>query len=134
MTDGTGHIALTDEAEVLLRQVHPDQVQENGVPDSSAFMAKAPHNFLLSTRREAVGARRAYEDWTETHASDGTYGISVGEIGQVALSAFDDSADEGMPEGHASVDFTDVPDSQARKRARKLRDAAVQRGRLYPSN
>lgn len=134
MTGVSDHVVLTDVNEVLLRQVHPDQLQANGVPDSSAFMAKQPHNFLLSTRREAVGAQRAYEDWTAEHKSVGTYGVSVGEIHGQQLTAFDDSADDGMPEGHASVDFRGVSDGQAKKRARKLRDAAVARGRMYPAD
>lgn len=133
MSEAGSHTPLIDVEEVLLRQVHPDQMQASGIPDSSAFMAKQPHNYLLSTRRESVGARRAYEDWTEVHDSAGTYGMSVGEIQAQQLSAFDDSADEGMPEGHASVDFRGVSDGQSKKRARRLRDAAVTRGRLYPA-
>ncbi len=132
MSEETAYPELTDDAETLLRQVHPDQVQANGVPDSSAFMAKQPHNYLLSTRREWVGAQQAYEDWTKTHSSVGTYGISVGEIRERELTAFDDSEDPEMPEGHASVDFRGISEGSARKKARKLRDASVARGRLFP--
>lgn len=132
MTEGSVYPVLEDGSETLLRQVHPDQVQENGVPDSSAFMAKQPHNYLLSTRREWVGAKQAYEDWVAEHKSVGTYGITVADIHDVELSAFDDSTDPAMPQGHASIDFRGVSDGAARKRARKLRDRSVQRERIYP--
>lgn len=132
MTEAFDYPVLVDESETLLRQVHPDQLQANGVPDSSAFMAKQPHNYLLSTRREWVGARQAYEDWVREHRSAGTYGVTVSDIHEVELSAFDDSADPAMPDGHASVDFRGVSDGAARKRARKLRDRSVARKRLYP--
>lgn len=133
-TGDDGYPVLADEAELLLRQVHPAQLQVNGEPDSSAFMAKSPHNFLLSTRREFIGAERAYREWVANHESVGTFGVSVGEINRVSLSAFDDSSAPGMPAGHASIDFRGISDSACRKRARKLRDQAVTRGRLFPES
>jgi hypothetical protein len=134
MTTEPSYPLLTQREETLMRQVHPDQVQANGVPDSSAFMAKQPHNYLLSTRREHIGAQQAYEDWIVDHESVGTYGILVADIMDESLTAFDDSTDPNMPDGHASVDFRGVSDGQARKRARRLRDKAVGRGRLYPAD
>ena len=97
----------------------------DGTPDSSNFIGKSNHGYLLSTRREAIGARRAFREWTQDRLSEGTWGIPVGAIIDNGLQAFDDSSRPGAPEGHASVDFRGLSDGVARKKAKKLRDAAT---------
>lgn len=123
---------LTEPEEVLLRQVHPVMRNSDGVISSYAFWADGSHNSLLSTRREHIGAQRAFEDWTKDHESLGTWGISVAEVHAIQLSAFDDSAGEDTPEGHASVDYRAHHAAVQRKKARLLRDAAVSRTCLFP--
>lgn len=123
---------ITNLHEVLLRQVHPSQLLDDGRPDSSAFSAKPSHNYLLSTRREAVTAERAFREWCETNESVGTYGVSVGEAESQGLAAFDDSEEAGQPLGHASIDFRGRSNGQVKQAGRKLRDAAAARGRLFP--
>lgn len=123
--------ALENPDELLLRQVHPDQIKVDGDPSSSAFRPSRSDLGLLSTRREHIGAERAYREWSKDHLSAGTWGMSVEEIETVKLRAFDDSHEPGQPEGHASVDFQSQTNARQNKTGRILRDLSVERGCLH---
>ncbi|OIJ25531.1 hypothetical protein UG56_017180 [Nocardioides luteus] len=98
---------------------------------------------MLSTMRSAVGAAAAHQRWVSAgYESIGTYGVSVEEIDEIevvlddgrtcALQALDD-ADHIEVDDHASIDFTEMPSNgKIRQAARKVRDAAIKRGILYP--
>lgn len=137
----SGPARLTDAGEVLLRQVHPSQC-EDGHVNKEAFNPSARDNLHLSALREAVGAAEAYRRWTEVekYLSAGTWGVSVQEVDaqvftrhedreDVSLRAVDD-ATEALSD-HASIVFSDLSKKQRVQAARKLRDAALQRGCLY---
>lgn len=126
---------LSDKQEKLLRQIHPDQFTVDGQPASSAFLPRASHAGLLSTRRQHIGAERAFREWIENHESRGTWGVTVGEVENASLRAFDDSNESDHPEGHASVDFNSLTTNGLQKRsARVLRDHAVKHGCLHPTS
>lgn len=123
---------LSEKAEQLLRQVHPVQFTVDGGPSSAAFRPNRSDEGLLSTRREHIGAERAYTEWVVSHESAGTWGITVGDVDDASLRAFDDSTEPGQPEGHASVDFTGLTNGAKVKSSRKLRERAVEGGCLHP--
>lgn len=129
-------IVWLTENEVLLRQVHPSQI--NGAePKSAAFRPMKRDQYTLSTRREWVGARQAYEQHRALNLqSVGSWGISVDECASIELNAFDDSALPNTPLGHVSIPFG-IPKRDREKdpelvaKSRTLRDHAIRRGNLY---
>ena len=138
-----GVTRLTNQDEILLRQVHPSWLVD-GAPTKAAFNPTPKDDKKLSTLREGVGAEGAYRRWTVNleRASVGTYGIAVAEVDAttferasdqvaVGLLAVDDAAARGVPD-HASVIFTDLSKEQRVQAARKLRQHAVARGCLHP--
>lgn len=127
----TGLAVLSNEAEVLLRQVHPLQYLVDGKLSSVAFYPSEDDEGVMSTRREEIGAERACLDWLKDHESAGTWGVSVGEFAAHTIEAVDDSSLEGQPEGHASADYTHMEERDRRKKGRKIRDHAWARGPLY---
>jgi len=122
---------ITDNSEVLRRQVHPDQFKD-GKPTSVAFYPSEKDEHRLSTHRGTVPAIECYRRWTVDleRKSVGTYGISVEECLKQELEPVDDSA--MVAPDHASVVF---PDDWSRgtltRRGRILRDAALNRGVLH---
>jgi hypothetical protein len=126
-----GLAPLEDEAEVLLRQVHPLQYLVDGTLSSVAFYPSEDDQGVMSTRRQAIGAERACLDWLEDHESAGTWGVSVGEFAAHTVETTDDSSLPGQPEGHASADYTHMTGGASRKKGRKIRDHAQDRGPLY---
>jgi hypothetical protein len=126
-----GLAPLEDEAEVLLRQVHPLQYLVDGKLSSVAFYPSEDDQGVMSTRREDIGPERACRDWLEHHESAGTWGVSVGEFAAHTVETTDDSSLPEQPEGHASADYTHMAEGARRKKGRKIRDHAWDRGPLY---
>jgi hypothetical protein len=132
MSEPREDVVLAVVSELLYRQVHPAQMP-NGAMSSEAFNPSARDKDLLSTLHERIGPVEAYRRWTEGKGfqSVGTYGISVGEVGEQDLQAIDDSAT--TEPDHVSIDYSSADSKQERKRrSRKLRDAAKARGCLHP--
>lgn len=134
---GDEMVRLTNADEVLLRQVLTDQLnQDTGELTSASFKPGSNDQGLMSTRREAAGAQECFEEWAAERGPgecQGTHGFSVGEAGEAGLPCWDDSMLADRPEHHASVDFRGLSRGQITKRARRLRVAAAERGRLYPT-
>jgi len=120
------------ENELLFRQIHPSHFLEDGAMSSIAFKPGGGDAGHLSTRQQFIGAERAYREWTKSHDSEGTWAVSVGEVVSLGLGAIDDSDKPEMPEGHASIVFDGLANKPVAQKARKLRDAATNRGRLHP--
>ncbi len=123
---------LTNDSEVLHRQVHPNH-HPKGAPSKQAFLPNENDKNLLSTLRGRVSPAECYRRWTVDlgNSSVGTYGVSVGECTLADLSAIDDEAAISVPD-HASVDFSHHETrGQKEQRARKIRAAATSRGILY---
>lgn len=128
--------ALSDPAEVLLRQVHPDLL-DGDQPASSAFLPNSGDEDQLSTDRSSMTtAKDAYDLYVSNNRrSAGTYGVSVGEFRGQGLSCFPDPIESGdtthANPAHARVDFSGFGTSQRKKMAQRLRNAAVSRGVLH---
>lgn len=124
---------LTDPDEVLLRQVHPDQVEGGGI-SKVPFLPRRGDNSMVSTLRGYVSPEEAYRRHTEDHGHEsvGTWGVAVGEGEEHGVPSWDDSCLPESPADHASLDYAQHPAVNQRARvARKLRDAAVARGCLF---
>lgn len=134
VSDGVEWLGAANE--ILYRQVHPLQMKGT-VPASVAFRPSEAHEYTLSTTREFVGARGAYEQHVAAkHESAGSWAITVGECAEVDLDAFDDSKLPGNPRGHVSVPFgIPVAGNPGRKRldsqAQHLKKRAIARGCQY---
>jgi hypothetical protein len=100
---------------------------------SAAFTPSKRDAGMLSTLHGRVGPAEAYRRWTHDKGLDsvGTYGVDVGEVQDVGLSAVDDS--QVTEPDHVSIDFREVPTKgMLTQLGRKLRDAAKSRGCLHP--
>lgn len=117
--------------EVLLRQVHPSQADDDGVPMRVAFEPSDQHGSLLSTKRERVTPEGAYREWVEAgRSSTGTWGVSLGEVTKAELHAVDDEATCGIS-AHAAINFRGESKGEKKRKSRILRDHAVNRTCLY---
>lgn len=130
---------LTDKKELLFRQVHPD-LMDGDVPASSNFKPKKSDNDKLSVDRSSLTtAAKAFELYTSNGLkSVAVYALSVGEFETENISCFEDpvlgSAIAKANPAHSVADFSPHSNSQRDKIAKRLRQKAVARGRLHPSD
>jgi hypothetical protein len=128
---------LTDETELLFRQVHPNWLKD-GQPSSQAFKPTPKDEGKLSTAR---GTKTTAEDAFLHHTdklglqSAGTWAVTVEEIGAnpVPLAAYGDPVTDPVPDpAHAFIEY---PDDRKRieTKAKILRAKAGGRGRLHPN-
>jgi hypothetical protein len=128
---------LTDQAELPLRQVHPNWLKE-GQPSSQAFKPTPKDEGKLSTARGAkTTPENAFVRHTDTLGlqSAGTWAASVEEVEAtpVPLEAYGDPVTEPAPDpAHAFIEY---PDDRkiVETKAKILRAKAGDRGRLHPN-
>lgn len=105
---------------------------KGSIPGKSNFIPTNEDGGALSTRREAMGAKAAYEaSVRDGFASVGTWAVTVAEAHQLELPTHDDEAVDGNPPFHASVHFRDLSRKQIEKRALKLHEHAMSHGCKY---
>lgn len=129
---------LTDEAELLYRQVHPNWLTD-GQPSSQAFKPTAKDDGKLSTARSTLttpeGAYLHHTDALKLRSA-GTWAVTVGEVEAepVPLAAYGDPVDEPIPDpAHAYIEYAN--DRKAiETKAKLLRAKARERGRLHPNH
>ncbi|MCS7466415.1 hypothetical protein NZK35_06970 [Stieleria sp. ICT_E10.1] len=115
---------------ILIRQIHPSFIQDGRV-GSNAFCPTSKDEGKLSTYDgDKIEVEDAWQHYTIDlrHESAGAYGISVGECESLDLSVSEDP--EPFPE-HVLVDFNPHGSSAVKKKGKKLRKFAVDRGWLY---
>lgn len=128
---------LTDDDGVLLRQAHPNFMQGDS-PSSQAFMPTSKDDNKLSVDRSSLTtAKQSYELFTGNgFASKAVYGVTVGEFREQAIPCIGDPLDavEGQEANpaHAFADFKEHTLSRQRTKAKRLKQKALARGRLYP--
>lgn len=123
---------LTDEAEVLRRQVHPSWVKADGTPMSTAFRPGRADENQMSTLRERVPANEAHRRHVEAGLeSAGTWGVLVGSAHAGGAVALDDAGIDGNPPDHASIDCRSMGKGAKERLGEALRDEAVTRGCLF---
>lgn len=133
----TSAAPLSDQQEMLFRQVHPHFVRD-GRPSSQAFRPTKKDEGKLSVARGSLTtAEDAFRHHTERLQlpSAGTWGVLVGECKEQGLQTFPDpvtAPPERFPDpAHAYVDFRGLSTSQAEARGARLTRYAIGRDSLY---
>jgi hypothetical protein len=138
MTATTTAAPLSDDDELLLRQVHPSFVRD-GRPSSQAFRPTNKDAGKLSVARGSLttpaAAFELYRMGLEL-PSAGTWAVSVGECREQGLNVLPDpliSPPEKVPDpAHALVDFAAHSKNQVEAKGARLARKASERGRLHP--
>ena len=119
-----------DSETLLLRQIHPSFVQ-NGRPTSQAFRPTPKDEKQLSVYNGAmIAAAASWHHYTGVLNSEsaGVMALSYAEFANEQLSVFEDGSP--FPE-HCSVDFSDLKESEVRKKSKKLAAYAKERDWLF---
>ena len=128
---------LTDEAEILFRQIHPNHMS-NGNPSSDRFRPTPNDAGKLSVDRSAiVSAAESYHNYINNgRASAAVFGVSVGECLEEQLPSFEDPIEESATSkanpAHAVIDFGAFSGKDCRVIGRRLQLKASARGQLHP--
>jgi hypothetical protein len=128
---------LTDSAEVLFRQIHPDLMQD-GEPASSGFRPNDGDENKLSVDRGALTTSEAsYALYTGNgYASAAVYGVSIGEFDGCGIPCESDPIDTpGIPvanPAHALASFVGYGTSKQKTLGKRLKKLAIARGLLHP--
>ena len=128
-------IANTDE--ILFRQIHP-VLYESGAVASSAFMPTENDRGNMSIDRGSLTTPKASFDLYRENGrqSAAVYGVSVGEFAAEGIPCHPDPipATENLKANpaHAYADYNAIGTNQRRKKAQRLRTAALRRGLLHP--
>ncbi|HOY80018.1 MAG TPA: hypothetical protein PLN33_19555 [Hyphomonadaceae bacterium] len=124
---------LDNPEEVMLRQVHPNFVQE-GRPASRAFRPNSDDSGLFSSDRSAiVTPQQAYEAYQhKDRATGGCWGVTIDEYSALNLDSYSDPlVDNGA---HALVDFTPHEERLWRSLSKRIHKAAQDRGCLFTAD
>ena len=114
----------------LHRQINPSWIQEGRVT-SQAFKPTPKDEKQLSVYDgDQISPEDAWHHYTENlgFSSVGVLAVVVAECQDLQLGAI--PKPEPFPE-HAIIDFSDLPNAQIEKKAKKLRGYAQARGYLY---
>ena len=135
MTDRASD-ALSEEAEILFRQIHPSFVRDGRV-SGQAFRPTPKDKRMLSVARSSMtDAQAAFKRHTECLklSSLGTWGVTVGECAALGLSVRPNPITEPpCPDpAHALVDFSALSNSKVEAQGTRLARLANDRGRLHP--
>lgn len=130
---------LTDGGEVLLRQIHPNLYLDGKIA-STAFMPTANDKGELSVDCSSLTTPVASFDLYVANGRESVavYGVSVGQFEAQGIPCHSDPLPETdklkANPAHAYANFKgiEVPKKQ-KQAAQRLRDWAVERGRLYKS-
>lgn len=119
-------VRLTDPDEHLYRQVANEAFLDNDRPTYQAFMPHSESDELSVDRGSVLSPREAFENYAANGKNPvGTWPVSVEDVHDAGLSAFDDSAKPDLHAGHAYISFKDNPQetNNRRKNWRKQRAA-----------
>ncbi len=118
---------LTEGAEALLRQVHPNFVQGDRLT-SQVFEATPKDEGLLSVHRGSkTTAREAFERFlARQFKTCGVVAVTVAEVIGAHLAAHDDPQVDDP--AHAVINFNGKEEGEARRARKKLALAAQTRG------
>lgn len=128
---------LTDAAEVLFRQIHPNFLH-NGEPASDRFKPYPNDSGMMSVDRAslttAAASHRLYT--SNGFQSAAVFGVSVEEFGAENVPCRDDplAATESTlaNPAHALADYNSHDDKKQKNISKRLKRKAVARGQLHP--
>jgi hypothetical protein len=116
---------------LLHRQINPSWIQEGRVT-SQAFKPTPKDGKQLSVYDgDQISAENAWQHYTVDlgFPSAGVLAVAVAECLELELRAM--PKPDPFPE-HAIIDFSEYPNAQIEKKAKKLKAYAQARGYLYP--
>ena len=128
---------MTDEAEILFRQIHPSFIQGDE-PSSQVFQPTTKDDHKLSVDRSSLTtAADANALFTSSgRLSVAVYGLSVGEFRiehlPCASDPLDATGEEPANPAHAYADYSAHGVNQQKIKAKRLKQQALARGRIYP--
>ncbi len=122
---------MTDET-ILLRQVNPSFVENEGTSSQAFFPFPKDKNKLSVDDGDRTSAQAAFEFYTQVRKleSAGTWGVTGAEVTSTGLTYVPDPLDDNA--AHALIEFGERSVKECRKLARKLKAFANTRKRLYP--
>lgn len=128
---------LTDDAEILFRQIHPNFWQD-GEPSSQPFMPTPKDKNQLSIDRStlttAAGSFALFAG--NGHATKAVYGLTVGEFRILEIDCQSDPLPptefRSANPAHASADYSAHGGNQQKTKAKRLKQNAIARGQLHP--
>jgi hypothetical protein len=129
---------LTDEDEILFRQIHPSFVEKDGQPSSQPFHPMDKDDNKLSVDRSTItDAAAAFGLYIANgHKSAAVYGLSVGEFEEYNLPCVSDPLEatdhQASNPAHAYADFSQHGTNKQKTLAKRLKVKALARGRLHP--
>ena len=130
-------IELSDDEEVLFRQVHP-RFMQGDAPSSQSFMPTPKDDNKLSVDRSALTtAKDSHGLYTGNgFESVAVYGLTVGEFREQEIPCIGNPLDasDGIAANpaHALADYEAHAPSRQKTKAKRLKQKALARGRLYP--
>ena len=123
-----GEAQITDPAEQLRRQIHPNWARDDGTITSEAFK---PRNKMASTTRDFVlSPEEAHSRYP--NPTIGSCFVTVSEIEGCGLRAVDDSVVAGVPNGHAYIDLRICGRREMDRKAKQLKRLAMDNGIWHP--
>lgn len=128
---------LTEQAELLFRQIHPSCIYE-GEPASDRFKPQPSDEGLMSVDRGSLtDPASSHAIYTSTGRESGAvYGVTVGEFDEQGIECRDDPLQETEEApanaAHALADYTSHEEKKWKIISKRLTQKAKARGRLHP--
>lgn len=115
---------------ILIRQVHPNFVQEGRVTSQAFRPTPKDAGKLLTYDGDQIDVQASWQHYTEDLGFDsvGAFGLMVQEVESLELTVTPDP--EPFPE-HVLIDFSKFERKQIEKKGKKLKAVAVARDWLY---
>lgn len=121
--------------EILLRQVHPDFIDADGIPATDRFRPYSGDNNKMSVDMSSkTNPQESYARYTSLgRKSGGVFGLSVGEFAAEAIDCFEDPIEESGRENpaHAFADYSQHDLSAQKLISKRLHRLARARGILH---
>lgn len=123
---------LCNKEELLYRQIRKREMNQ-GLPSSQAFRPEPKDDDRLSLDRSALTTtQKSFERFLDKgYDTVAVFGLTVGEFKGVGVLCYSDPTP--CNEAHVFANFSGFNGSQQKKKARRLKEIAIDRGQLFPS-
>ncbi len=124
-------LAASDE--LLMRQLHPNNIQEGRLWSGAFTPTRADAGHLSADRDTRISPKDAYERYLKAKAltqGGGTWGVSINEFAAIGLDCYADEIPDN--DAHTLVDFAAKGAAKEKSLGKLAAAKASARGRLYP--
>lgn len=124
-------LAASDE--LLMRQLHPNNIQEGRLWSGTFTPTKTDAGHLSADRDSRISPKDAYERYLKAKKlaqGGGTWGVSINEFAALGLECYADELPEN--DAHVLVDFAAKGTDKQKGLGILATAKASARGRLYP--